>query len=203
MQTLKHRCSQWGVVTLLLLGGVLISPVLAQTLEEEYQGKLKKESAAWIAGGRYYNNGDGTVYDKQHNLTWQRCPMGQSGAQCQQGEAKEIDWWATKDYAQTQAGWRLPTKEELRTLVYCSNGIPAGEAWDETCSGKNQRGGWNFQFPTINQQAFPYTPPNFFWSSSPYADDGNGVWVVGFGLGNVHRYGKRHNSHVRLVRSGQ
>lgn len=79
-------------------------------------------------GGRYIENGDGTVTDTVTQLQWMRCSLGQTwnGAGCS-GEQKEMTWEEAKGKTARYAGhgdWRTPSIEELRTLVYCSNGQP-------------------------------------------------------------------------------
>ncbi|MCA0202394.1 MAG: DUF1566 domain-containing protein [Proteobacteria bacterium] len=63
-----------------------------------------------------YEIQDGQVRDKETKLTWQRCLMGQKwrdGAGCT-GTPQEITW----AQAQKLSGpWRLPTKDELQTLM--------------------------------------------------------------------------------------
>ncbi|WP_019675489.1 DUF1566 domain-containing protein [Arsukibacterium perlucidum] len=151
----------------------------------------------------YFDNGDGTVTDIQTNLTWQRCSVGQLWTEetCI-GEPTFFTW----DDAMQQAkdGWRLPTVDELDTLVLCSNGQrtpsvrPNGKFARETngkCPGSNP-------LPTINRWAFPNTPTIWYWSSSSYAEDSGVAWVVGFGNGNVYNNSKFNDYHVRLVSTG-
>lgn len=152
----------------------------------------------------YVDNGDGTVTDIHTNLTWQRCSVGQlwTGETCT-GEPTFYTW----DDAMQQAkdGWRLPTVDELDTLVICSNGQrtpsvrPKGKFVRETngkCPGSNP-------LPTINRWAFPNTPTIWYWSSSSYAEDSDVAWVVGFGNGNVYNNSKFNDYHIRLVSTGQ
>ncbi|EIJ34300.1 DUF1566 domain-containing protein [Thiothrix nivea] len=97
--------------------------------------------------------------------------------------------------------WRMPTKEELRSLVYCSNGTPASVAWDNSCSNGGKAG--DYQRPTINLQAFPNTPSAWFWSASPHAYGGGNAWSVNFGYGYDGSNFEYGGGSVRLVRSGQ
>lgn len=56
------------------------------------------------------------VFDTQTKLTWQRCLMGQSwteGAGCT-GTPQQIGWAQAKKLS---GAWRLPTKDELQTLM--------------------------------------------------------------------------------------
>ncbi len=159
----------------------------------------------------YEVNAGATVYDKATNLTWMRCSLGQrwDGKTCN-GEADEYTWHdATKLTHQifaVSAAWRLPTVEELDSLVYCSKGRkpsarPNGKYVKDTngvCLGDN------YQRPTINIRAFPNTPDYAYWSSSPNAGSRNYAWGVGFGLGDVNHVNNGSSyGHVRLVRAGQ
>ncbi|OUD15258.1 DUF1566 domain-containing protein [Thioflexithrix psekupsensis] len=150
---------------------------------------------------RYQDNGDGTVTDVKTNLQWMRCLIGQAwqNGRCH-GEAREMSWDEARKLKIRFAGhsdWRLPTIEELRSLVYCSSGEPAYFPNNgERCEG-------DYQCPTIVQEAFPDAPQWFVWSSSPVAGYTNDAWLVNFGNGNGN-YGYRSNDyHVRLVRGGQ
>ncbi len=56
------------------------------------------------------------VFDKETKLTWQRCSVGQKwieGLGCT-GTPQELSWTQAKKLDGT---WRLPTKDELDTLV--------------------------------------------------------------------------------------
>ena len=130
----------------------------------------KPRPAETLIADRYRDNGDGTVTDVNTGLQWMRCSLGQTwqDATCS-GEAKAYSWqFALKvaeelNHQDGYAGyqdWRVPTKEELQTLVYCSSGQP--KIWNDTgdlCGG-------NYGSPTLNQSAFPNTPNRWYWSSS-------------------------------------
>ncbi|HFG1797120.1 Lcl C-terminal domain-containing protein [Vibrio cholerae] len=115
------------------------------------------------------------MFDKQTQLVWMRCSLGQSwdGKNCT-GKAQEISWDDAIKLKHNFAGstaWRLPTVEELDSLVYCSKGRKPSERpngklvydTDGICLGDN------YQRPTINIRAFPNTSNSVYWSSSPYA----------------------------------
>jgi serine/threonine protein kinase len=136
------------------------------------------------------------VEDTRTKLQWQRCSLGQTwnGASCA-GEAKKYNWDEARRIA--PSGWRLPTKEELASLVYCSSGEPTyWKTASETCKGA-------FGSPTIWSAAFPNTPKSWFWSSSPNANPPHGAWSVNFSGGHVEDYGKYGTEYVRFVRGGQ
>ena len=114
---------------------------------------------------RYQVHSNGTVSDRTTGLMWKQCTEGLSGTTCQQGEAQKYEWQSAMLLNDSHfAGyddWQLPTIEQLRGLVFCSNGTPAEEAWDSTCGGKDDKNGKNgkYQRPTISQSVFPNTKP--------------------------------------------
>jgi hypothetical protein len=146
---------------------------------------------------RFLGEDQGIVEDIRTKLQWQRCSLGQTwtGATCA-GVATKYTWDEAQRLAPT--GWRLPTKDELASLVYCSSGEPA--YWKPTdreeCEGA-------FGRPTIWSAAFPNTPEWLFWSSSPHAGSSSGAWFVNFGDGYVGYLYKHSQGCVRLVRGGQ
>lgn len=109
--------------------------------------------AAWAEApvGRFTVNADGTVKDNKTQLVWQReVPVG------------GYTWDDAKSHCTGlslggQPGWRLPTKRELESIVDDSRYSPA-----------------------IDVSAFPNTPGEWFWSSSPHAYYSNVAWNVGF-----------------------
>ncbi|WP_159098519.1 DUF1566 domain-containing protein [Thiorhodospira sibirica] len=155
-----------------------------------------------LIAGRYLPIEDGSIIrDITTDLEWQRCSVGQTWNSAQQscdGEAGRFTW--DDAIALTPpGGFRLPNRTELRSLVYCSTGLPQefGMEADFTfCSGGYHR-------PTIVEQAFPNTPSSWFWSSSPNAYNSGHAWCVGFDNGPVSHYYKYYAYRVRLVRARQ
>ncbi|ELV7510286.1 DUF1566 domain-containing protein [Aeromonas veronii] len=83
---------------------------------------------AVVIDGRYHDNGNGTITDRKTNLTWMRCSLGQqwTGSTCA-GVAMEINWNDALKTAMSfsyagHSDWRVPTVDELDTLVQCSEG---------------------------------------------------------------------------------
>lgn len=155
---------------------------------------------------RYQANTDGTVEDLETGLIWMRCAVGQKwdGNNCN-GESKSFKWQAAKainlnfaDYSD----WRLPTFDELRTLIYCSNGKPdyfsmaqdAAEK-DSGCGGKP---GKDHTIPTLANDIFPVASSWFIWSATS-----NGTTarvILPFNGSNDYR-GSGHEGQVYLVRN--
>jgi len=163
-----------------------------------------------LIDGRYRDNGNGTITDTQTNLIWMRCSLGQqwTGSTCA-GLSMEMSWNEALKTAQSfsyagHSDWRVPTVDELDTLVQCPAGRkpsvrPNGEYVTDTngfCNGSE------YNNPKINIIAFPNTPSRVFWSSSPYAGYSDRAWYVGFSDGYVY-YSKYNGPRVRLVRVGQ
>ena len=118
-------------------------------------------------------------------LMWMQCTEGQTGPHCE-GQVQEYMW----DMAMSlpvqlnQRGgfagytdWRLPTAQELHSLVRL----------DER--------------PTICSEAFPNTPVDMFWSSTPVHEGSKEVWNVYFGSGSMGSNEGGNAYAVRLVRT--
>ena len=136
--------------------------------EEIKAAEAKKPTVS----GKYLVYKNGTVTDTKTQLMWK-----------QASETGEYTW----DAAMAKFGknvsfagyddWRMPTKEELKTLV------------DKT------------HCPTIDPTAFPNTQSTWYWSST--ARDTSNAWYVNFSNGNDYWSNRYVGNHVRLVRSGQ
>jgi|LakMenEpi03Aug12_release.lakeMendotaPanAssembly.Ray.scaffolds.fasta_scaffold320669_2 hypothetical protein len=88
--------------------------------------------------------------------------------------------------------WRLPTIDELKTLVYCSDG-----KYDKDGSCVNST---SVAKPTINSMYFPNTVSDAYWTSSPYSylrDLSGLAWFVNFFNGYSFYFTGSRN--VRLV----
>lgn len=193
----------------------------------EFAAKVaEKKRQAGIANAeaqrRYRINGDGTVTDTQTGLMWKQCSEGQAGNNCS-GEATKYTWNDAMLRFNNGVGfagysdWRMPTFDELVTLIHCSPGYIQALEVDEICAGPffcrpytgelqtpraNKECAGNYQPPTINKQAFPHTPPWYYWSSSK---DGSGKYAqaVRFSSGDTGIYYLGGEINVRLVRSTQ
>lgn len=132
----------------------------------------------------YVDNGDGTVTHTPTQLMWQRCIVGQTwdGKACI-GLASNMSWDSARAVTSNLAGrsdWRLPTRQELLSLVDYAMAAP----------------------PKLNAAIFPNAPAYFVWSGSPNTNDGRYAWSVSFFNGYSYP-DNSHNSGVRLVRSVQ
>jgi len=110
-----------------------------------------------------YKTNDGTVLDTATGLEWQAEVTG------------EMNWDEANEHAESLGnGWRLPTVEELATLIDYSRYNPA--------------------------TAFPNHKTRFFWSSSVSAGSASLAWGVNFAHGYVSINDKDFDYRVRCVR---
>ena len=146
---------------------------------------------------RFVGKDQDIVEDTRTKLQWQRCSLGQTwnGATCS-GKATKYNWDEARRIA--PAGWRLPTKDELASLVYCSSGEPAyWKSTSETCKGV-------YESPSIWIPAFPNTPEEWFWSSTPTVGTPYQVWYAHFGDGSIGSHANKDGAiSVRFVRGRQ
>jgi hypothetical protein len=115
------------------------------------------------------------VLDKETGLVWEKSP-----------DATKRTWLDAIYYCYTKTvggrkGWRLPTIEELASLIDATRSNPA------LPSGH----------PFLNVQS------SFYWSSTTYADDTDDAWLVTLYSGNVLGGNKTNPSYVWPVRGGQ
>ena len=148
---------------------------------------------------RYISYGDNTVFDTQTNLMWISCAVGQTWNQDKktcQGVARKFTWKEAKKQTASVGDykdWRLPTRDELISLMYCSNG--------EDDIGHCNEGS---ESPTIAQREFPNTPKDQFWSGTLYPRDMSIAGCIDFSHGSLGGEGSPINEkhYVRLVRGG-
>ncbi len=148
---------------------------------------LWASAPAQAAGPRFVPSAAGDeVTDTQTGLVWRRCAEGQAwaGSTCA-GSATTMTWDGALSHAQSQAAstaqaWRVPNVKELRSLVNLAKTSPA-----------------------IDTAAFPNTPSDWFWTSTPYAGDADYAWIVVFYSGSVSNSNRYNGYAVRLVRAAQ
>lgn len=152
----------------------------------KYAVRLVHANPSSAVPTRYTLSTDGQeVTDIQTSLIWRRCPEGMvaSGGACT-GNAitftqEQALQRATAQANSTGVAWRLPNIKELASIA------------DKNTSN-----------PAIDSAAFPTTPSNDFWSSSPGVGVGLGLACgVSFTDGGFGYGGRINSNYVRLVRS--
>ena len=115
----------------------------------------------------YLDHADGTVTHVPTGLMWKRCSEPQTwepSTHTCSGAMNAISWDTARQLSPAYAGktdWRLPTEDELLSLVDYSSGAAVA----------------------INLELFPNTPPSFYFSNDPVAGSSSSVWGVNFDKG--------------------
>jgi hypothetical protein len=152
----------------------------------------------------FADNLDGTIEDYNTGLIWQKCSAGQTNDTPCNGIPSDYNWYQASGTfnashntsSQNVCGtlnssnfagyqdWRLPSANELQTIVNYSIGNPA-----------------------ITVSYFPNTQANQYWSSSTDAYHPSYAWQVHFGTGRVSRGAYLGDgispNYVRCVRGSQ
>lgn len=174
-------------------------------VQEQNTAEVKRPEKGITPGaGRFIDNGDGTVTDTQTNLMWKTCSEGQifdtNNSFVCPGLAETYSWKEANEKftANIQSvgysDWRLPSREELMSLIWCSNGISSGNA-GMGCGGKDDQWG-NYQSPTIYQNYFPNTSLGYYISSTITRYKGkSNYWARMFNSGGM--YGPYDSEDVR------
>jgi len=121
------------------------------------------------------------VTDTITGLVWQRDGSG-TRTGCSGSGNLTCTWAEAKAYCASLTlggltGWRLPGRTELLTIL------------DRTKRG-----------PAIDQTAFPSTPSDWFWTSSPLAGSSSLAWSVNFNFGYTSYLDVSGAIYVRCVR---
>jgi len=152
------------------------------------------------AGGRWCNNGDGTVTDMTTGLVWlEKADWGWQKPWRNPSTDCSYPLYTCYDDAHTRAGilcdgatgaglgdssvlgdWRLPTLEELKALTTGTEPVSSG-----------------------NMRAFSGVQSTYYWSSSTDAGYTLSAWVVRMYDGYVYAVGKISSLYVWPVRAGQ
>ncbi|MFA7240743.1 MAG: DUF1566 domain-containing protein [Sulfuricellaceae bacterium] len=148
-------------------------------------GSPVDSSSLYTPTSDFTDNGDGTVTHNKTNLTWKRCAEGQTWNNACTGTPQTYTWVNATALTQNYAGqsdWRLPTNNELLTIVE-----------------------WSTTAPAINQTIFPANFPaseiSYYWSASAYsAPSITNAWTVYFSTGMNYAKPLATKFPVRLVR---
>lgn len=154
---------------------------------------------------RFVLHEDGTATDTETGLTWMRCSLGQTwtGETCA-GEASKLSWSQALKAAEAASfagtsDWRLPSREELYALTYCSTGRRF--ALDRDGAGGACEG--SYRRPTILEAVFPNTPISNYWSATQHPMYSHSAWGVAFANGVIGAGSRTEYVAVRLVREAR
>lgn len=163
-----------------------------------------------LIAGRYLPIENGSIVrDIETGLEWQRCSVGQTwdlyAQNCGTKSPTHFSWQKAMEII-GQDGFRVPTKNEMKTLVYCSSGIPAYYGPLADFTGQNltsEMCGGNYIKPVFNQIAFKDNKVIGFdyWTSTESSI--SGAWAINNSSGIAATNAKTLAHLVRLVRPAQ
>jgi Protein of unknown function (DUF1566)/FG-GAP-like repeat len=137
-----------------------------------------KEASGTRAGGNVYTNYDSTTQAQKWNGSANVNPT-QADIDAATNSVGYKNWVNNAGLCGFN-DWRLPTVDELETVVDAGKASPG---------------------PTIGANWFPNTQGSWYWTSDAYVDDSGYAWIVYFSDGGVGYGGRNGDGHVRLVRS--
>ncbi len=176
-------------------GGTLLGDIYTTAAVDE-NCSISVSFTPWVIGERYQVFGNGNIIrDLVNGLEWMRC----SGGMSWDSELQTCSG-TTYSYTYTSAGsfvgpsgFRMPTKDELKSLVYCSSGTPSEYdiSTGAYCTGV-------YDSPAIYASAFPETSAGSFWSSDSSVVGERDM--VNFSNGYEYSSAETSYGRVRLVR---
>ena len=166
----------------------------------EYLLRSKQQRSIELNARQQHYLGQGIYFDLVTHIRWTRCSVGQSwdGLTCS-GEPIQMTWrqalnLATEfDFAGLD-NWRLPSAEELQSLVYC-DGADGGYRDNLYYGGCVA----SYQSPTINPNYFPNANNGRYWSDTPGTSNDTLQRVVDFDDGNSYDVDHAYAYYLRLV----
>ncbi len=128
---------------------------------------------------RFIDNKDNTVTDSKTGLQWIKDHVALGGKFTDRMDYKEAEAECGKLNVGGVKDWRLPTREELLSIVDLTRFNPAVDP------------------------IFINTKSSAYWTSTTYADYTGYAWFVSFYIGYVYYDDKVYGCYVRPVRSSQ
>ena len=182
--------------------------------------KVAVAAPAVAATGKLNPIGDGaTVMSADGKLIWMRCSIGQrfEAGKCM-GDPKKVDQRDASNEIKrmnlsgglaNSKQWRLPSVQELHTIVFCDQGFSDRKHTVKLAANQSTTLpaaclGSNYLRPTIDPIIFPNSGKEWVWSDTPDVDKVVNMWAIDFASGSPAPIG-RHNTQtsVRAVRFAQ
>jgi hypothetical protein len=121
------------------------------------------------------------VLDRETGLVWEQSPSSDTFV-WQLGAQQNASFHCLTEVVGNRLGWRLPTVQELASLVDPTNNSPALPTGH----------------PFSNVQS-----SGVYWSATTALTDADGAWTVNFGNGDLTQFIKTASNYVWCVRGGQ
>lgn len=170
------------LTALALSDGLLLKTGQTQSYDTDgvviTDGSIKDDGYYQTGWTRGYRSAVGVVKDNVTGLEWQD-NYSDNG-----GDIKQAEWQNAANYCFSLSldggEWRLPSIEELETLV--------------------DNGKYN---PSVTENIFEHISSSYYWSSTTAANSPSYAWSVGFLNGNSDSYPRKNDHYLRCVRGGQ
>ena len=138
-----------------------------------------------LSPDRFQFTEDGLVTDTVTGLQWQRCivglqyndVVGRCVGMPRRYSFNEAESFAELESERSEFGWRVPSRDELASLVIS-----------------------DCRHPALDTSAFPNTPISSFWSNSVSPNVSEFAWAVYFGDGESSYMLTSDRLYLRLVR---
>lgn len=167
-------------------GFLLLTCLLTATAQADQTCRSNIEKST--PSSRFVINDNGTVTDKETQITWMRCALGQKwdGKTCA-GKARDYSWQEARDAVSDlnsdsfgePGSWRLPYVPELASIV------------ERQC----------FE-PRVNLNVFPATPSKIFWTGMEKKGSTEQAYAIDFNRGAVTPSQKTRTGSIRLMLDG-
>jgi hypothetical protein len=174
---MKHKLYTLGLIVLVMVA-FATNPAEAQTTAAGPYYATPSWDQQLPASTRFIvlsNWGGAAVLDRETGLVWEKSPSTGTFAW------EEAQYQCNNLTVGNRKGWRLPTIQELASLVDPTQSNPALPAGH----------------PFSNVQS------SYYWSATTFAFDASSAWAVRFNDGGVGPGGKSGGYFVWCVRGGQ
>lgn len=210
-----HKLHAIILSPLLALAALPATAVNAPVTKTAVPAPQASSAPAPMAPALTISDDGATVLSADGKLMWMRCSIGQTlrDYSCKD-EPKKYDHRDAANQIKLMnmsggyAGakdWRLPTVEELQTLVFCDQGFSKNMGTVKYAKGSSKPmpqacDGDRFLRPTIDPIAFPKTSGTWYWTSTP--DEGKvlNLWGVSFSTGSFAPISRHNQTMARAVR---
>jgi hypothetical protein len=178
-EQMKHKLLALGVIVLVMVAWAT-GPVEAQTTANGPYYATPSWDQTLPSSTRFIvlsNFGSAAVLDRETGLVWERSPS-----------TSKFDWHNAQYHCNAltlgnRKGFRLPTFQELASLVYVDTPQPS---------------------PALpSGHPFQYVQSAYYWSATTYALSTDRAWGENFGSSDVYADFKTILSFVWCVRGGQ
>ena len=163
--------------------------------------QVQRQRRAWLDGIAQDYAGRGAYFDTELQLLWVRCAFGQEwtleggcGGAAQTLSLAQAQSVAAEYQFNDYDDWRLPSADELRSIVSCASAESQSVPNSEQCH--------NDPFiVVVNDELFPNSPNGIYWSQSQSPKRSYFKQAVDFISGEVHHVDNAYSYYLRLVRS--